>query len=354
MAYPANVIRVMIASPDDVVDEGNEIRAAIAEWNAVNSVNRNLVLLPVEWRTSSAPQTYRTAQENINAVVLNGADLLVAVFWTKFGTPTGDVESGTASEVLQHTAAGKRTMVYFSTREVPPETVSARQLKAVKRFRQECESQWQTETFASLAEFRSKIRWQLADALNSDPKLRPPGSAIVAGMNVFERAGYSRMEILRRATRELVLVGPNLNSWLRDEEFIAHMLDRLAADDNFKVSVVVGTYEILRALGVDGEAILKQSVHTIADAQGKLPDAVKPRLEFYSHFGAATLSAVFVDHLQTDGVLFFTPRWGYDYTPDWRLTCLIERATNRELYDVLAQSMNMMRQPMNRRLGQML
>ena len=54
-------------------------------------------------------------QAIINKQVLANCDLLVAVFWTRIGSPTGVAVSGTVEEIQEHLNAGKPAMIYFSS-----------------------------------------------------------------------------------------------------------------------------------------------------------------------------------------------------------------------------------------------
>ena len=96
MSYIATVIPVMIASPGDVEKEREEVRNAIYNWNDINSKNTSMILNPIGWETHGAPEMGDRAQALINKRLLNDCDLLIAVFWTRIGTPTGGYESGTA------------------------------------------------------------------------------------------------------------------------------------------------------------------------------------------------------------------------------------------------------------------
>jgi hypothetical protein len=140
MAYKATVLSVMIASPGDVTEERNLIRDIIHEWNDINSKATECVLLPVGWETHSAPDLGRRAQEIINKSVEH-CDLLVGVFWTRLGTPTGDFESGTVEEIKRHISEGKPAMVYFSTAPVAPQSLDPNQYAALGEFRVRTHSQ---------------------------------------------------------------------------------------------------------------------------------------------------------------------------------------------------------------------
>jgi len=164
MPYTAGVFRVMIASPGDVAVERYIIRETVHEWNVIHSADRQLVLLPVGWETHAAPAVGRRPQEIINSQLLHSSDLLVAVFWTRIGTPTGKAVSGTVEEIDEHVAGGKPAMVYFSELPVPTGgKVSRAQLRGVKQFRRiVTERGWLIERYASLPEFRDKFARQLA------------------------------------------------------------------------------------------------------------------------------------------------------------------------------------------------
>lgn len=165
MPYNATVINVMIASPGDVATERNVIRTAIHDWNAVHSSDRAVILVPVGWDTHSAPEMGDRAQALINKQVLQNCDLLVAVFWTRLGSPTGKAASGTVEEIEEHLQAGKPAMLYFSNAPVRPDSVDDAQYKALRDFRADCQKRGLVETYDSLEEFREKFWRQLAQTI---------------------------------------------------------------------------------------------------------------------------------------------------------------------------------------------
>ncbi|HEX4117404.1 MAG TPA: hypothetical protein VHX99_01265, partial [Rhizomicrobium sp.] len=95
MTYQATVINVMIASPNDVASERRLIKEVVQEWNAIHAQHRGLVLMPLGWETHSSPELGERPQGIINKQILKDCDLLIAVFWTRLGSPTGKSESGT-------------------------------------------------------------------------------------------------------------------------------------------------------------------------------------------------------------------------------------------------------------------
>lgn len=173
MAYQATVIPVMIASPSDVPRERATVREVINEWNYVNSQSRKAVLMPTGWETHSAPEIgSATAQELINTRILEHCDLLVGVFWTRLGTPTGKAASGTAEEIERHIAAGKPALVYFSSQPIVPDNLDQEQYAALKDFRRWCQQNGLIQIFNDTDHFRTLFAAQLALTINQNPYLK--------------------------------------------------------------------------------------------------------------------------------------------------------------------------------------
>ena len=161
MAYEATVYNVMIASPSDVVEEREIAREVVLEWNDANAESDGMVLLPLAWETHCAPVTGGSAQSVINSQILGPSDLLVALFWTRLGTPTENAESGTAAEIRAHVDHGKPAMIYFSATPVPPDEMDGEQYNRLKSFKGWCEQQGLIEKYDSSDDFRGKFRRQL-------------------------------------------------------------------------------------------------------------------------------------------------------------------------------------------------
>lgn len=168
MPYNANVFKVMIASPSDVAVERNVIREVLSEWNVIHSDTRKVVLLPVGLETHTSPEMGERPQAIINKQILKDCDVLVGVFWTRIGTPTGDYASGTVEEIEEHIKTGKPTMLYFSAAPVVLDSIDASQYAALKAFKESCKSRGLFETYGDTNEFKDKFYRQLELKLNQD------------------------------------------------------------------------------------------------------------------------------------------------------------------------------------------
>lgn len=172
MAYNAKAVEVMIASPSDVVNERQAVREVIADWNAVHSRREAVCLMAVGWETHSSPELAGRPQQIINERVLENADLLVGIFWTRVGSPTGKSISGSVEEIERHLEAGKPAMLYFSTAPVVPSSLDQEQFEALEQFKDWAKGQGLIEQFENLDQFKTKFRNQLQLTLNANEHLK--------------------------------------------------------------------------------------------------------------------------------------------------------------------------------------
>lgn len=136
MSFSANVLRVMIASPSDIPDARDAVERAIYEWNNANAKNKQIVLMPWRWETSSVPVLGDHPQSLINAQGVDDSDIVIALFGSRLGSPTPAAASGTAEEIQRAVDAGKPVHVYFSTAPLPRD-VDTVQLDGLRQFQAE-------------------------------------------------------------------------------------------------------------------------------------------------------------------------------------------------------------------------
>lgn len=205
MSYQATVFNVMIASPGDVQSERNIVRDVVHEWNAVNAPSRKAVLLPVGWETHSTPLMGDRPQAIINWQMLKDSDLLIAVFWTRLGTPTGKAASGTVEEIEEHIAADKPALIYFSAAPVVPDSLDADQYQALKSFKAECQKRGLYETFESATDFHEKARRHLGMTLNKHPYFEEIRRASSGDLGPATPPSGPAVPSLTREAQELIL-----------------------------------------------------------------------------------------------------------------------------------------------------
>jgi hypothetical protein len=126
VTYQATIVRVLIASPGDTVNERRVLREAIEDWNSLNG-DQGVFLQPVMWERDATPELGDRPQGVINRQLVDNADMLIGIFWTRLGTPTSEADSGTVEEIERVAAAGKPVLLYFSKKPVILDSVDPEQ-----------------------------------------------------------------------------------------------------------------------------------------------------------------------------------------------------------------------------------
>ncbi len=165
MSYKAEALNVLIASPGDVASERQICHDVVHEWNAVHSSDRSIVLMPIAWELSASPAAGDRPQAIINDQLVNDADIVIGIFWTRLGTPTGLASSGTVEEIEKHIVAEGPALIYFSTAPVAPASVDREQYEKLIEFKNSLQSRALLQTYESDVEFERLLTRQLAQTV---------------------------------------------------------------------------------------------------------------------------------------------------------------------------------------------
>jgi hypothetical protein len=134
MPYQAMIYKVLVSTPNDIVTELDTVKKAIDAWNATNSITTSKYLSAINWKTHSYPEVGDSPQKIINKQIVDDADIIIALFWTRIGTKTEDYASGTVEEIEESIKAGKKVLIYFSNKPVLPRNVDLLQFQKVKDY----------------------------------------------------------------------------------------------------------------------------------------------------------------------------------------------------------------------------
>src|ERR1700680_239228 len=163
------LIHMTLCGPTDVAKEIALAAEAINDWNCQHGEQRGFWVKHQHWSTDSYPDAQETGQGAINKQLIDSTDILVAIFWSRIGTPTASAESGTVEEIQRAIAAGKKVMVYFSDLEPLPAGASIEQVKRLSGFREQLRTHRSCWTFQSRSGFRDDFATHLALMLNDFP-----------------------------------------------------------------------------------------------------------------------------------------------------------------------------------------
>jgi hypothetical protein len=165
MARAAIVLSILISSPSDVEAECATVRSAVYDWNSTHSQDIGIVLEPIQWQTHAYPESGDRPQALINKQVVDQADMVIAVFGHRVGTPTGAAESGTIEEIERLRKRGKRVAVYFSTAPIPHDH-DPEQFRRVNEYRQSLEPNTLYWKFESAEELYRLVSQHLARSVS--------------------------------------------------------------------------------------------------------------------------------------------------------------------------------------------
>jgi hypothetical protein len=251
MSYDARILKIMIASPNDVSPERHIARQVIAEWNAVFSEERHLVLMPVGWETHASPEMGEHPQAIINKQVLRDCDLLIAIFWTRLGSPTEVAPSGTVEEIEEHLAAGKPAIIYFSNVPVRMDSVDEQQFQALLTFKDSLKKRGLFAEYADTRDFQSQLSRHLSQTvmrkftehLSGDEEkimsvLSAPPISSAAQQLLREASKDPHGIILRTETLAGTFVQVNGKQFVEPENHRSEALWRAAVDELENVDLI--------------------------------------------------------------------------------------------------------------------
>jgi hypothetical protein len=148
------ILQLALCGPGDVSAESKIAQEVIEAWNQVNRDTLNCEIRAVHWSTDAVPSMRARGQQVINWELIDNADLVVAIFWRRLGTPTGLHESGTAEEVRRAQARDIEVMVYFSNIEDVRTEPDPEQWEKLQAFRSQAMEAGLVWTFRARSEFR--------------------------------------------------------------------------------------------------------------------------------------------------------------------------------------------------------
>lgn len=175
MAFDATVVRVLVASPADTAEERDRTERVIGNWNATWCSLWRTVLIPVRWETWVHPEMGDRPQALINRQIVDDADILVGIFWTRLGSPTGAARSGTVEEITRFRSLGKPVLLFHSQRPQQPDRIDNEQLLTLRAFIQECKRDGIVSTYATLEEFADILQHGLSSVVVKNYSM-PAGS----------------------------------------------------------------------------------------------------------------------------------------------------------------------------------
>jgi hypothetical protein len=165
MPKETKTYKLFIAAPGDIISEKKSIFALVDEWNRLQGLHKNVRIEVEDW-SSAYPIHGSRAQALINEQIFDESDFVVALFWTKFGTPTGVADSGTEEEIERAIEQKKHLMLYFSDAPIEPTRLNAEDYQKVKAFRKKHQDNGMYKMYNSTEQFHEVFQSNLSKFMN--------------------------------------------------------------------------------------------------------------------------------------------------------------------------------------------
>lgn len=171
MPESVQLYRVFFGAPSDVTEELILVEGLLRDWNRQHGEALGARLELVNWRTHTRPSTGGRPQALVNKQAFDACDLVIAVFWSRFGTPTGRAGSGTEEEIRRGIKQGKQVLVYFSERPAPGQ--KRVEHSRIEKFKRQFGQKALFWSYSSPSAFEEALRNHLAAAMHDLLKPEP-------------------------------------------------------------------------------------------------------------------------------------------------------------------------------------
>ena len=246
------VLRVVVASPGDVKAERELVPHVIDEVNRNIAHKRDLHLDLYKWETDAHPGFHPLGPQGLidPKLKIEDCDLLIGIFWRRFGTPVSDAKSGTEHEfrlaygAWQKNKTKPQIFVYFSQRAYTPKTKKeTEQWGLVLQFKEEFPAEGLWWDYKKKTEFGDFLRNHISQFVNDcggeveeKPPAQPPVMAVPLLAPLFQipppPPDFTGREAELRELREAIEKGGVLISGLQGQGGVGKtaLALRLAAD----------------------------------------------------------------------------------------------------------------------------
>jgi hypothetical protein len=204
-------IRVVVVSPSDVVRERAVAQMVVEELNRGIAGDRGCRLSLWRWEIDARPGLHLEGAQGLidELMKIQDADVVVGVFWKRFGTATGAADSGTEHELRRAWTAWQEqgrpeVMVYFCTRAYSPKTPDElAQWQRVLEFQQALPEQQLWWPYTTIGKFERLLREHLTALLLSRAAVAELGQAPTSTRD--SRRAFPVPSVLAASTRDMLV-----------------------------------------------------------------------------------------------------------------------------------------------------
>lgn len=149
--------QILISAPSDITEEIDIINKVVKSFNYSIGKSNGVNILLVNWRDNSYPESGNKPQDLLNKQIVNDSDAVIAIFWTKFGSPTNKFDSGTEEEIEIMIESNKQVFLYFCEREVDLKTIDYSQWEKIQNFKKKYSEKGLYSVYKDFDDFEKKL-----------------------------------------------------------------------------------------------------------------------------------------------------------------------------------------------------
>lgn len=149
---------LLISCPGDAIGTVKVVEEVVEEFNQLYSDALGILIRSRHWRKSAYSESGGKPQELLNRQIVDDADLAVAIFKNRFGTPTDSHGSGTEEEIEKMLAEGKQVFMFFDESPVKMSEVDRDEYERVQHFKERYKDKGVFWTYSNDAEFKNTFR----------------------------------------------------------------------------------------------------------------------------------------------------------------------------------------------------
>jgi hypothetical protein len=250
--FQSLTLSVLIASPGDVLASRDAVEDVIKSWNRDHADSQRTVLLPMRWETDAVPEIGDNPQAILNRQLVDRADIVIALFHTRLGTPTESAKSGTVEEIERAHERGVPVHVYFS--EMPlPANVDLDDVQRVRDLRADLGPRGLYMRFISndelMAFVRTALERDVRHLVGSDPASSPEGDSrstdapkAIIRFRLVKDGRSTTLEVENLGTapaRKIVLASEPIGEGRAPELLLGEPIEILPPSSTFRVPVIL-------------------------------------------------------------------------------------------------------------------
>ncbi|MCZ6672422.1 MAG: DUF4062 domain-containing protein [Verrucomicrobia bacterium] len=314
------ILKIVIASPSDVQDERDIVE------NVANELNRGIAasfgrhLEVARWETDAYPSFHLEGPQGLIDSILGieDCDILIGIFWKRFGTPTKSAKSGTEHEFRRAYKVWKKKrrpqiMVYFNQK---PYTLTSKaetkQLSRLQRFKDTFPEEGLWWEYNGKRDFERLVRRHLEKVINGEFGKVIKELGIIDGAMKLSESLFEPTNCMKETNRYLDFLGILGSKWISQADVRKTLKDFLD-----RINPVNGRARFL---------LINPSSPSFKDFQAIIRRQIKPQsLEHFHELTKACpcLQVRLYDHLPCFRLVFV----------DKNKVCVSKYAVDEEVHD---------------------